>query len=384
MDSRSGQGNASSDSTGYEYFGAGPASDGQSASESNDGAEKRKFPKRWIALAIALVLVVVVAVAGVSVVRSNGEIADEYAEERQSLVERVGRAYSVLDASGDLHEATADDLAREIEAAESLLASDPPTMFSVSASSDLDAINSRYRSLGKPLRELIAGEERRSEYETAVQASKDVHVGASDTAKELSKKVLDSKLLSNLKADIEELQATLEDEWPAGQLGWFNGATSRITEASDAVLASEELVKDDHERWLEAEEEKAAEAERKALKDPKNYKQISDRDWSLVERSPDSYSDDKYVVYGRVTQADAATGSFAIRVNTSGTRQSREYSYDVNTMVSAGELGMFDNVVSGDIVKLLVEVDGSMSYETTMGATISALQVTAYVVDVIG
>ena len=79
----------------------------------------------------------------------------------------------------------------------------------------------------------------------------------------------------------------------------------------------------------------------------------------------------QYIVYGRVTQADAATGDF-FRVDTSGVYQESEYDYEVNTMVAP----MPDEdaeVVSGDIVKMYITVSGSYSYDTAIGGTAQAV-----------
>jgi hypothetical protein len=107
------------------------------------------------------------------------------------------------------------------------------------------------------------------------------------------------------------------------------------------------------------------------LRDLSQYAEISERDWKLVERDPDSHISEQYIVYGRVTQADAATGDF-FRVDTSGVYQESEYDYEVNTMVAP----MPDEdaeVVSGDIVKMYITVSGSYSYDTAIGGTAQAV-----------
>ncbi|WFP15990.1 hypothetical protein [Citricoccus muralis] len=365
-------------------------SDAEALTGIDPGSKVEKQNKRrpWVIFAGSFALFIAIVAVGVVLLRSNAQIVDEYAATKEDLESRVDRATSLLDESDYLSESIASELRQHLEKGEELLARDSPNIFSFTASSELDDIQSQLKALGTPMRALSNAEQDRKHYEAAKESSSEVHVLASGTVADFGEKVLDDSLVATLNEDLKKLREALDQEWPAGDSEWFSTSRDEIDAASEAVTASEELVKQDHERWLEEEEKKkaeeAAEAERQALKDPSNYKQISDRNWTLVERAPDSHEDEKYVVYGRVTQADSATGSFAIRVDTSGSQQRRAYSYDVNTMVAAGESGMFDEVVSGDIVKLLVEVNGSLSYESTLGATITALSVTAHGVEVIG
>lgn len=109
---------------------------------------------------------------------------------------------------------------------------------------------------------------------------------------------------------------------------------------------------------------------------------MSSRDWQLVAKSPDSQIGDKYVIYGVVTQADSATGAYAIGVSTDG-QQVDSYDYDINTIANAGEAS-FSQVVEDDIVAMWVEVAGAETYDTTMGGSTTAPKVTVNVIEVVG
>ena len=127
---------------------------------------------------------------------------------------------------------------------------------------------------------------------------------------------------------------------------------------------------------------RAAAVERARLTDKSNYQSVSSREWQLVAKNPDQHVGDLYVIYGRVVQADAATGSTQIRVSTDG-QQVEAYDFDINTIVTAGQAS-FAEVVEDDLVTLWVKVAGSQTYETTMGGSVTAPEVQANVIEVYG
>lgn len=150
-----------------------------------------------------------------------------------------------------------------------------------------------------------------------------------------------------------------------------------VTTASEGIGSSAEAVSTSHDDWIEQEEQAAT-------RDPANYETISEREWQLVERNPDAHEGEQYVIYGAVTQADANMSGISFRVNTSPVQQSRRYNYDINTIVMATELDAFSDVVQGDHVKMLLEVTGSITYDTTIGGSATAVMGTAYDIEVIG
>lgn len=131
----------------------------------------------------------------------------------------------------------------------------------------------------------------------------------------------------------------------------------------------------------------AAEAKRQAEAaklDPNTYESISDRDFALFAKNPDTYKGRKLTLYGIVTQADAATGNKMFLARTAGSPQDASYSYDQNTIVTAVDPTLIADVVEDDFVTLHVEVLGSQSYDTQRGGNTTAPKVQVNIVTVTG
>ncbi|MEU1844151.1 hypothetical protein [Micromonospora sediminicola] len=99
---------------------------------------------------------------------------------------------------------------------------------------------------------------------------------------------------------------------------------------------------------------------------PPSYRTLSARQWKLIAKNPDAYLGRHYVVYGRVTQFDAATGTDTFRADVAHRRMPDEYDYETNTMLSGSESGLAD-LVEDDIFRANVSVLGSYSYDTQIG-----------------
>ncbi|MEU4477728.1 hypothetical protein AB0F68_06605 [Micromonospora sp. NPDC023966] len=99
---------------------------------------------------------------------------------------------------------------------------------------------------------------------------------------------------------------------------------------------------------------------------PPSYKTLSARQWKLIAKNPDAYLGKHYVVYGRVTQFDAATGTDTFRADVAHRRMPDEYDYETNTMLSGSESDLAD-LVEDDIFRANVSVLGSFSYDTQIG-----------------
>ncbi|MET8087430.1 hypothetical protein [Micromonospora sp. NPDC005237] len=109
---------------------------------------------------------------------------------------------------------------------------------------------------------------------------------------------------------------------------------------------------------------------------PPSYKTLTERQWKLIAKDPDSYLGKTYVVYGRVTQFDAATGTDSFRADVAHRRMAEEYDYETNTILNGSESDL-DNLVEDDIFRANVTVLGSFSYDTQIGGetTVALLQV---------
>ncbi|RAO24684.1 hypothetical protein ONO23_03808 [Micromonospora noduli] len=109
---------------------------------------------------------------------------------------------------------------------------------------------------------------------------------------------------------------------------------------------------------------------------PPSYKTLTERQWKLIAKDPDGYLGKTYVVYGRVTQFDAATGTDSFRADVAHRRMAEDYDYETNTILN-GSASDLDNLVEDDIFRANVTVLGSFSYDTQIGGetTVALLQV---------
>lgn len=96
------------------------------------------------------------------------------------------------------------------------------------------------------------------------------------------------------------------------------------------------------------------------------YKPLSERQWKLIAKTPDNYVGQTYIVYGVVSQFDAATGANAFLANVAGRNLAEDYEYETNTMLS-GDGGKLTNLVEDDEFRATVRVVGSHSYDTQIG-----------------
>jgi hypothetical protein len=103
------------------------------------------------------------------------------------------------------------------------------------------------------------------------------------------------------------------------------------------------------------------------------YKSLTARQWKKIAKDPDSYYGDTFIVYGVVTQFDAATGTDTFRANIGAKNMSESYDYETNTMVTGPESAL-DDLVEDDEFRAKVAVTGSFSYETQMGGETTAPQ----------
>ncbi len=98
--------------------------------------------------------------------------------------------------------------------------------------------------------------------------------------------------------------------------------------------------------------------------DPSNYRPISARDYALLVTDPDTAKGQKLIVWGVVTQFDAATGTPDFRADTGGEQKSSWLDYEDNAFDHAPDPAILANVVETDMVVMYVDVAGSYSYGT--------------------
>lgn len=113
------------------------------------------------------------------------------------------------------------------------------------------------------------------------------------------------------------------------------------------------------------------------------FKKITDRQWKVISKDPDSHVGETYVVYGYVTQFDSITGSETFLGNVGGVRHSEWYEYDTNTILG-GSKAALSKVVEDDIFRAEVMVVGTTKYETAMGAETTVPTLAIMSIKVIG
>jgi hypothetical protein len=110
--------------------------------------------------------------------------------------------------------------------------------------------------------------------------------------------------------------------------------------------------------------------------DPSTYQSLSPRDYALLVKDPGSNKGRKIVVYGIVTQFDAATGKSELRANTGA----QPGDYLQNTMIDAKDPSILTNVVEKDVVKMWCQVQGADTYKTTMGGQLTVPRFWVYII----
>src|SRR5690349_18564042 len=79
--------------------------------------------------------------------------------------------------------------------------------------------------------------------------------------------------------------------------------------------------------------------------DRSTYASLSAREFALMAKNPDSWIGRKIIVYGVVTQFDAATGPTTFRADTGPAPVDSRSDYDQNTLVTAHDSSMVASIV---------------------------------------
>ncbi len=101
-------------------------------------------------------------------------------------------------------------------------------------------------------------------------------------------------------------------------------------------------------------------------------------------KDPDAHAGERYILFGNITQFDAATGDASFLADSGPKKQSDPYAYLESIWVSADDPEILSDVVQGDVVKMFVEVDGSYSYDTQIGGNTTVPSVRVNIIKVIG
>jgi len=312
---------------------------------------------------------------------ANREKLEAYEAAQAELDSTHDHSSNVLEDAGQLEPTTQDELEAQLSSVGSLLVAEPPKIYSLSINDRTEELVDAGESLTSPTDTLTAALDHRESYNSSLTDAEELVAEAEDVIESTADKILDEDVHSALAKHVTTLKEALDGKPDETSSETFASVVTEIDDASDNVTSSIATVTESHEEWSKAEEEAAK-------IDPDNYETLSDREWQLIERSPTSHIGERYTLYGVVTQADSNTGMLSIRANTGPTQRSKRYDYDANTIVrtelTVDSIDLFSDVVQDDHVKMLVEVEGTYSYDTTIGGSATAIEVTAYDLEVIG
>ncbi|WP_052070104.1 DUF2510 domain-containing protein [Rhodococcoides fascians] len=114
-----------------------------------------------------------------------------------------------------------------------------------------------------------------------------------------------------------------------------------------------------------------------------SYAELTDRDFQLLIKDPDAAAGQKHVIYGEVTQLDAATGTRNMRIDAMATPPTDRFVLGDNAVVSVSDPELLRPIVSGDRVKIYATVKGALSYDTQIGGSTTVPEFSAAMIDVI-
>jgi hypothetical protein len=140
-------------------------------------------------------------------------------------------------------------------------------------------------------------------------------------------------------------------------------ATATVTETQQASEPSQEP-----EPTTKPEPKKTTKPEPKA----EPAKSVTKREWAKVVKNPDDHIGERYIIYGQVTQFDAATGDEGFLADTAH-RNTMSYGFfDGENTVFTGDAAKLEDLVEDDVFKASAEVLGSYDYDTQIGGNTTA------------
>ena len=116
--------------------------------------------------------------------------------------------------------------------------------------------------------------------------------------------------------------------------------------------------------------------------DLSTYEELDERTLAQIVKAPDDHIGRQVIVYGAITQLDAATGKCFVRISIAEAPQDAWYDYEHNSVGFTGDgesdCPVLDPFVADDEVKLWITIGGSFSYDTQIGGNTT---VPAYLID---
>jgi hypothetical protein len=112
--------------------------------------------------------------------------------------------------------------------------------------------------------------------------------------------------------------------------------------------------------------------------DRSTYETVTERQFALMMKDPNTYIGLRIVICGKVTQFDTSTGRTRFRADVMGQPGSKSKE---NSMIDVVDPSLVKNVVEGDSVTMFVEIAGTQTYRTRIGGEQKVPKFTANVVE---
>lgn len=169
-----------------------------------------------------------------------------------------------------------------------------------------------------------------------------------------------------LAGEKEKLEAQLTEV--TAQLATAQDEATELREAEEQRTEEAQAEAD-----RKAKEKAEKEAAQKAEKEKANKaKKITSRELAQIVKKPAAHVDENVIIYARITQFDAATGTCSFRADVAHAHVGK-YDYDHNSMFHAGDglldCPILDDVVAEDIVQVTATVSGALTYDTQIGGS---------------
>jgi hypothetical protein len=101
------------------------------------------------------------------------------------------------------------------------------------------------------------------------------------------------------------------------------------------------------------------------------FSSISEREWALIAKDPQGNIGKAIIIFGYITQFDAATGLNQFRADINGINSRTIYGFTGDNTFLTGDVQLLKNFVAKDYFTAKVIVKGSKTYTTTLNGSIT-------------
>ncbi len=173
----------------------------------------------------------------------------------------------------------------------------------------------------------------------------------------------------------QKMSAALDKVWKPAMLDDQSATETQLITVLMSKFGGEESDYSDYAtiyydaKQAEKEYKDSVAAAEKLANAVNDAKTPSTRTWAKIVKNPDAYADKYYVIYGEITQFDAATGTDTFRANIA-TSNTTSYGYfDGENCILVGSEKRLSDFVTGDVFRATIRVDSAFSYDTQIGGS---------------